>query len=153
MRGSDRCHRHLKGSARTKVDDARLPRLMYAAYSGVGGERAREKALRALARIERRELHAAWSRDPTIAGATTLLDPHDEQRVLTWLKSRFDLDLDAVQPHGRAFTPWARDLVVRSAVLGIRGGFSDEKVARRIAIARSRDAEFWAEHDTDGDPI
>jgi hypothetical protein len=126
---------------------------MYAAYSGAGGERAREKALQALARIERRELHMAWSRDPTISGATTVLSPTDEQRVLIWLKSRFYLDLDAVQSHGRIFTPWARDLVVRSAVLGIRGVFSDEKVVRRVAIARSRDAEFWAEHDTDGDPI
>jgi hypothetical protein len=127
---------------------------MYAAHSGAGGERAREKALRALARIERRELHTAWSRDPTIAGATTMLSPRDEQRVLVWLRSRFSLDLDAVQPHGRIFTPWARDLVARSAVLGIRGVFSDEKVARRIAIARSRDAGFWAKHDPDdADPI
>jgi hypothetical protein len=95
----------------------------------------------------------AWSRDPTISGATTGLSPTDEQRVLIWLKSRFYLDLDAVQPHGRIFTPWARDLIVRSAVLRIRGVFSDEKVARRVAIARSRDAAFWAEHDTDGDPV
>jgi hypothetical protein len=127
---------------------------MYAAYSGAGGERAREKALRALARIERRELHAAWSRDPTIPGVTTVLSPPDEHRVLIWLKSRFSLDLDAEQPHGRIFTPWARDLVARSAVLGIRGVFSDEKVARRIAIARSRDAEFWGKHDPDdADPV
>jgi hypothetical protein len=126
---------------------------MYAAHSGAGGQGAREKALQALARIERRELHMAWSRDPTISGATTVLSPTDEQRVLIRLMSRFSLDLDAVQPHGRPFTPWARDLVIRSAVLGVRGVFSDEKVARRIAIARSRDAEFWAEHDTDGDII
>jgi hypothetical protein len=41
-----------------------------------------------------------------------------------------------------------------SAVLGMRSIFSDEKVARRIATARSRDAEFWANNDPDdGDPI
>jgi hypothetical protein len=69
-------------------------------------------------------------------------------------QSSFGLDLDAVQPHGRPFTPWARDLVVRSAVPGIRGVFSDRKVARRISIARSRDAEFWARHDPDdADPL
>jgi hypothetical protein len=77
------------------------------------------------------------------------LSPRDEQSVLIWLRRRFGLDLDAVQPHGRPFTRLARDLIVRSAVLGIRGVFSDEKVARRIAIARSRYAEFWAKHGLD----
>jgi hypothetical protein len=67
-------------------------------------------------------------------------------------QSSFGLDLDATQPQGRLFTPWTRDLVVRSAVLGIRGVFGDEKVARRIAIARSCDAEFWVKnHRDDGD--
>ena len=136
MRGSDRCHRHLKGPRRTAVDRARKPRLMYAAFSGAGGEKARQRALQALARIERRELHMAWAIDPPIPGATTVLSRADERRVLRWLQNRFGLDLDAVQPHGRPFTPWARDLIV----LGIRGVFAEAKVARRIGVAKARDA-------------
>jgi hypothetical protein len=61
--------------------------------------------------------------------------------------SSLGLDLDALQAQGRLFTPWGRDLIMRSAFLGIRGVLSGEKVARRIAVARSRDAEFWAKHD------
>jgi hypothetical protein len=96
----------------------------------------------------------AWAIDPTIPGATTVLSEADERRVVAWLKNRFGLDLDGVQPHGRAFTPWARDLVVRGAVLGIRGVFTEEKVARRISIARSRDAKFWTKVDADdADPV
>jgi hypothetical protein len=154
MRSSDRCHRHLKGPGRTAVDKARKPRLMYAAFSGAGGEKARQRALQALARVERRELHMAWAIDPTISCATTVLTQSDERRVVVWLQNRFGLDLDAVQPHGRPFTQWARDLIVRGAVLGIRGVFTEAKVARRIGIARSRDAKLWAKIDAgDADPV
>ena len=54
--------------------------------------------------------------------------------------NRFDLDLDAVQPHGRSFKLWARDLIVRGTVLGIRGVLAEAKVARRIGVAKARDA-------------
>jgi hypothetical protein len=105
-------------------------------------------------RIERRELHMAWAIDPTIPGATTVLTEADERRVVAWLCNRFSLDLDAVQPHGRPFTPWARDLIVRGAVLGVRGVFDEGKVRRRIGTARSSDAKFWAEIDADdADPV
>jgi hypothetical protein len=105
-------------------------------------------------RIERRELHMAWAIDPTIPGATTVLTEPDERRVLAWLRNRFGLNLDAAQPRGRPFTPWARDLIVRGAVLGVRGVFTEAKVARRIGTARSRDAKFWAKIDADdADPV
>jgi hypothetical protein len=96
----------------------------------------------------------AWAIDPTIPGATTVLTEADERRVLAWLQNRFGLDLDAIQPHGRPFTPWARDLIVRGAVLGVRGVFTEGKVARRIGVARLRDAKFWAKFDADdADPV
>jgi hypothetical protein len=87
----------------------------------------------------------AWAIDPTIPGATTVLSQADERRVVAWLRNRFGLNLEAVQPHGRAFTPWARDLIVRGAVLGVRGVLTEAKVARRIGIARARDAKFLGE--------
>jgi hypothetical protein len=127
--------------AQAALDVCRLQR--------TGSEKDRQKALQALARIERRELHMAWAIHPTVPGATTVLTEADERRVLAWLRNRFSLDLDSPQPHGRPFTPWARDLVVRGAVLGVRGVFTEAKVARRIGMARSRDAKFWAKIDAD----
>jgi hypothetical protein len=45
MRGSDRCHRRLRGPARTAIDKARKPRLMYAAFRGAGSEKDRQRAI------------------------------------------------------------------------------------------------------------
>ena len=81
-----------------------------------------------------------WAIDPTISGPATVLIDANERRVVAWLNNRFDLDLDAVQPHGRSFKLWARDLIVRGTVLGIRGVLAEAKVARRIGVAKARDA-------------
>jgi hypothetical protein len=47
-----------------------------------------------------------WAIDPTISGPATVLIEANERRVVAWLNNRFDLDLDAVQPHGRPFKLW-----------------------------------------------
>ena len=85
-------------------------------------------------------MHMVWAIDPTISGPATVLIDANERRVVAWLNNRFDLDLDAVQPHGRSFKLWARDLIVRGTVLGIRGVLAEAKVARRIGVAKARDA-------------
>jgi hypothetical protein len=67
MLGSDRCHRHLKGPARTAIDKARKPRLMYAAFSA--------RAVKKTARRRSRRWRASSVANYTWPGRSTRRSP------------------------------------------------------------------------------
>ncbi|WP_293810607.1 hypothetical protein [uncultured Bosea sp.] len=137
MKFSDpcRCHRHLHGLARDLTDERRRPwleALSRRASRPVMSSTARK----ALAAIERRRLHRAWLRDPTIPGSTLLLAPDDEARVAETLLHRFGVDLN-----NETHTERARDRL-KWACVRMLGGADPIKAGYRVNAAL-RDDERW----------
>lgn len=138
-----RCHRHLHGAARDETDERRRPwleALSRRASRPVMSSTARK----ALAAIERRRLHRAWLRDPTIPGSTLLLAPNDEARVAEALQHRFSVDL-----YDETHTARCRDRL-KWAAFRMMAGADPIKAGFRVNAAL-RDDKRWRRriaHDT-----
>lgn len=137
-----RCLHHLRGAARDAYDLARIPKLLRQRVSGNAINRT--KARRALAAIERRQMHRLWKQSPDMPGTTLILSDTDEARVRDWLRAAHGIDLDRDDD---GLTYRAVDRVRWAAALALTGRIDEAGAANRIRLAR-RDDERWRAKDT-----
>ena len=146
--GADRCHHHLRGTARDEVDVARLRRAQKL-LSRTTNAHHLARAEATIAAIARRQLHRAWKLDPTLPGSTLALPDNDEARVRAWLGDNHRIDLDQ-EPHpvhanaDQLITARCIDRLRWAATLHLAGRMDAARAARRVFVAVRDDLKFWA---------
>ncbi len=146
MRGADRCRCHLTGPERDATDIQRAVEARKKLRSTNTMRRADGET--ALRNIARRQLHRAWKRDPTVAGATLVLEDHDESRVLAWLAENHGLDLERRPFHdnGRPISARAIDRLRWAGTLALTQRITAEGGRRRVFAALRDDLAWWRKH-------
>ena len=143
--GVQRCHFHLHGELRIKIDRRREERLWRQAAST--NAITRERAEKALASIARRRLNTGWSVNPELEGTTLLLTAGDEAKVEEWLAGR-GIRLD--QPllaTGRPPTARTVDALRWAAVMALSGRIDERSAKGKINVATARDERWFKKRD------
>jgi hypothetical protein len=144
LRGADRCGHHVQGAERDRVDRLRLARL-HRELTRTSCEGLQRRIRRQLRNIEKRSLHRAWLRDPTIEGSTIDISVADDQSVRTCLRDELGIDIE--QPDRvteQDLTPRAVDRAKWAAYLLLQGTIDHEAARRRIASLLVAERRYWA---------
>jgi hypothetical protein len=137
------CIHHTVGEERDRVDEVRLARACKAALSN--NEVDRERALKTIRNIQRRMLHRAWLRDPTVEGSTLELSPYEQERMRFFLRNDLGLDIDRPDPvTGQLLTPRATDRARWATYLCLSDRCTREAARRRVAGLLRDERRYWS---------
>ena len=138
------CGHHVRGAERDSLDAARRERLHreLARTSRAGQQSRIERQLR---NIEKRSLHRAWLRDPTLEGGTIDISAVDDRCVQACLRDELGIDIERPdRVTGRELSARAVDRAKWAGYLLLQGTLDHESARRRIAGVLRDERTYWA---------
>jgi hypothetical protein len=142
--GANFCGHHIRGVERDSLDAVRRERLHreLARTSSAGQQSRIERQLR---NIEKRSLHRAWLRDPTLEGSTIDISAVDDRCVQACLRDELGIDIERPdRVTGRELSARAVDRAKWAGYLLLQGTLDHEVARRRIAGLLRDERTYWA---------